>query len=772
MEEDRSEQLERLKRECEQLEQLKAQYEEEKAELERQRDQARQDHFRDEEPGSDNVQLEHEKNKLRTDKQEYVRKRLEELMGPEQASAKDYMVFNAVAVKYYPGVDDANQDAFAREDPKEGNFRINRTTTFKSLRETACKFWVIPEEDCMALRAANYGMLDLYDNECIYQTVLDQHLQPEFYLYGKNPQATEVMTEIPECFLNEELANSCKAQKRVARRANYPKREREHDFVELEKLYPGLKSYKPPEERLSEDRVEKERLNGRYGSFLSCLMVLLLLFCTISILIVRREVSDDYWIQSGVHSTFLEEFGNGLTFFDITNYEGLSLFILEIVGPAFLSSTALEQDTLVDRFFIVGPVQFRVARTKERECETAGDLPIDESCYYLEYDEDSRDTADLDTTGVTTSDVCSGFDEFHSADSNKIDSTFQGEFSDYDGSGYVWNVNTSNVSLSEFQDCYNNTLIDVWLDRPTRALFINSNLYAPNYDVFISLVIAFEVTASGYVYPSKLAATVIRINVYDTDSATDLFATVCEGLRFVAALYFLYLCFIFSRENRYYLLSVRGPLDLALFTLTVAATSMSLYLMVKHSEVFDNSDRYYDLQQVGSRYISHLVLNVWLLLFALFRLISIFNISRRVHTFLLTLEYASADIFFLLVIMVPLLVGLLLVGFNLWGSTLDYYRSIGWALLSSILFTLGYGNIEELLEVNEVMTIIFFFIYFFVLVFFIFSAFLGILIDAYRRVRLRNDKIHEELREHELGLVKRKMQDIRTWIRNSCKRSR
>ena len=70
------------------------------------------------------------------------------------------------------------------------------------------------------------------------------------------------------------------------------------------------------------------------------------------------------------------------------------------------------------------------------------------------------------------------------------------------------------------------------------------------------------------------------------------------------------------------------------------------------------------------------------------------------------------------------------------------------------------------------MTIIFFFIYFFVLVFFIFSAFLGILIDAYRRVRLRNDKIHEELREHELGLVKRKMQDIRTWIRNSCKRSR
>ena len=133
--------------------------------------------------------------------------------------------------------------------------------------------------------------------------------------------------------------------------------------------------------------------------------------------------------------------------------------------------------------------------------------------------------------------------------------------------------------------------------------------------------------------------------------------------------------------------------------------------------------------------ITCIVLNAWVLLLLTFRLVYVFRVSRKVQTFLMTLDMSSKNIACLILILSQVFVGLWLLSIQIWGPFNFNYRTPAWAILTNILFTVGVGSTEELLKINDIWTIVFFYIYFFFVVFFLFSAFLGIYMDSFRTVK-------------------------------------
>jgi hypothetical protein len=74
-----------------------------------------------------------------------------------------------------------------------------------------------------------------------------------------------------------------------------------------------------------------------------------------------------------------------------------------------------------------------------------------------------------------------------------------GEFASYTEGGYIATLGpTRNNSLAVFQSLTNNS----WLDKRTRAIFIDFTLYDPTTYVLVSFKLTVEISAAGTVFSS------------------------------------------------------------------------------------------------------------------------------------------------------------------------------------------------------------------------------------------------------------------------------
>ena len=645
------------------------------------------------------------------------------------------MLIPCVVVKFAYELQDGNFEEFEKLEYYEGCFKINKRTKFQEIKKVACDFWSVSDPEHYSLRANNFSNLDLLMKEPLEETVLSQRIMPEFWLFRVNTQAQSCFTSIEDCFIEPSLQNQFRIKQpkasKTTRSKGFNRREHEANFKKLKRLYPGLSSYQTKQINLEEDLHEAERIKGKYGSFLSAVAILLALVSTIVILFIRRDVTTDYWIQNGIHSSLMKEYSSEQNFFDVSSLKDLDMFVKNVFAPALFKKESFDNYNLLDRLYLVGPVRFRQVRTKQTDC-TRKDEPSLEGfqCYFTEYSQETKETEPIGKAN---------YQVYRSEEESQVRYQYEGEFSKYDGSGYIIDFNPKNTTIEQFISFWNQEVIQKkWLNVPSRALIITCNFYSKTNDKFVPLLIVFEINPVGLVYPSTLRATVTRINLYK-DTPEDNCALAFEVIRLVFSLYFLYLYLALSfrdvegNRNWLHFVSVKGILDLALFCLIVAAFSMSFTVKAEESEIFKES--YHDLNETAEKYTTCIVLNAWILLLLTFRLVYVFRVSRKVQTFLMTLDMSSKNIACLILILSQVFVGLWLLSIQIWGPFNFNYRTPAWAILTNILFTVGVGSTEELLKINDIWTIVFFYIYFFFVVFFLFSAFLGIYMDSFRTVK-------------------------------------
>lgn len=216
-------------------------------------------------------------------------------------------------------------------------------------------------------------------------------------------------------------------------------KEQKEENQQLLENYSGLKYYLPPFVSNLED-YDKHRLHSRDSSCCTFMFLILLLSLSCFILTDRRNVTHEYWLQNGIKASLQKPTSNGSTFDEMRDQNDFGLFVIERVAETFFKSDTGEGIGLASSMNVVGPLRMRQLRVKETKCPREDDFEIMiKPCYYPRYSESNRYESDI-------SDIDEPYMKFRTASENEIDIQFEGEFGTYDGSGYVADFYTADMT--------------------------------------------------------------------------------------------------------------------------------------------------------------------------------------------------------------------------------------------------------------------------------------------------------------------------------------
>ena len=603
----------------------------------------------------------------------------------------------------------------------------------------------------MGLRSGNYALLTLYVDQAVHKTVMDLRMAPEFWLFKINPLASRTFTEPKDCFIDTIVADEFNlvTKKRKLRNKSTGYRANTHKryMTKINDYYKGMESYQSPPINLKEDHYEKCRITGVQTNFTMALVLCIILAVTVVLLISRRNVNQDFWLQSGVFTDLVNS-QSGYNFYEIASFEDIDNYFLYTYSEGLY---ALNSNTTarIDRFYSVGPLRFRQLRTKSRPCLHAA-YGTNLTCYETVYNSNTKQTTNLanDTTGKPY---------LVYQDSTSAQDPYVGDLNTYDSSGYVLDISL-NLTVDQFITEYEKISNGKWLDIGTRALFVTTNMYLPNSNQFIDIFILIEIDAIGQCYPNKVEALAMTINLYTGDfNDTTMFGL--ELARFLLVFYLLFVFFKagFTRNAEGIRgisgwFSVKNLGNLVIFAVVTTAFAYSFKVQGSTSRMLDND--YYDLGSLYYYYTTGILLNAWILLIVFFRLILTLSFSNKLSVYLYTLDLAVKNIVYYICILLPILVSMSVLSEHIYGPYMTYYRNLQLVAVSNVLFTIGYGDVKDYLKVSSGWTVGFLLIYFFVVSFFLLSAFLGIMFDSYRVSELRNRAVEAEIK---------KAEDYRPW---------
>lgn len=156
-----------------------------------------------------------------------------------------------VRIKYLPGVKDGEVDKYDRIEPLEAEFKLTNRSTYKTLKETVCDFWVRNRQDLheiskYELRAENMAILDVNPSEKVVDLLADNGMAPEMWLFEKFTKASVLLPPMENYFLDQntrlKFVKESTALQPKQRKANLGLTDAQHseNFKILKQMYIGL----------------------------------------------------------------------------------------------------------------------------------------------------------------------------------------------------------------------------------------------------------------------------------------------------------------------------------------------------------------------------------------------------------------------------------------------------------------------------------------------------------------------------------------------------
>lgn len=592
----------------------------------------------------------------------------------------------------------------------------------------------------MGLRASNYALLDLYVDENVHEKILDLRMPPEFWLFKLNRFAKKSFTDVKDCFIDSSISGQFKInterKKAESKSMGYRKSMHKKAVDKMKGVYKGLESYEKKTIHLKTDPIENERTKGKQGGFITAVVLFTILFITMFQLIFRRTVPEDFWVQAGLNAGISKSDGSSMNFFDIKNLNDTNEFIKYTLGPEFFNRDILSS-SIANKYYISGNLRIRQVKTKIKDCTKGYETSL--TCYEFDYNSNTKETSGKNKNNT--------WENYHS--DLKGPKVIIGEMGTYDNSGYYIDF-YNETTVNEFQSTYQDVIDSNWLNPSTRAILITCNVYLPNSKQFVAIFAMIENNVMGQCYPSRLESRVIVTNFFDKSEIIDTVMLALEIVRLFLAFYFVYLYISAGLskdddEKRHLSnwVSVKNIANLFVTVMIIAAFGFSFRINIPPGDILQET--YYDLGDLYYYYSTCILINAWVLLIVFFRIILIFRFSTTMNLYLYTLDLAAKNIIFFIMIIIPIIVGLCVLTAHMFGPFDFYYRKPSLVAISNMLFAIGHRNVEDFLLISEAWTIAFLLVYFFVIMFFLFSAFLGILMDSYRISEIRQSSLLEAL---------------------------
>ncbi|XP_059408751.1 polycystin-2-like isoform X2 [Carassius carassius] len=322
----------------------------------------------------------------------------------------------------------------------------------------------------------------------------------------------------------------------------------------------------------------------------------------------------------------------------------------------------------------------------------------------------------------------------YSEESSLGESSYWGQVSTYGGGGYYQDLSrTREKSASQLQELKNN----LWLDRGTRAVFLDFSIYNGNVNLFCIVRLLVEFPATGGAMTSWQFQTVGLIRYV---SSWDYFVGMCEVAFCLFVLYYLVEEVLEIRLHRLrYFKSLWNCLDVVIVALSVPAIIMNicrtsavshrLHFLLENHNTYPNFEPLARLQVHFNNLAAIIVFLSWVKLF------KFINFNKTMNQLSTTMSRCAKDLMGFSIMFFIVFLAYAQLAYLVFGTQVNDFSTFQACIFTQFRIILGDFDFSEIEEADSVLGPIYFTTFVFFIFMILLNVFLAIINDTYSEVK-------------------------------------
>uniref|UniRef100_A0A3Q2XG03 Polycystin 2 like 1, transient receptor potential cation channel n=1 Tax=Hippocampus comes TaxID=109280 RepID=A0A3Q2XG03_HIPCM len=475
------------------------------------------------------------------------------------------------------------------------------------------------------------------------------------------------------------------------------------------------------------------------------LMIYLVFLVDICLLTYGMTSSTTYYYTKAMTDLFVNTAGeSGVKFQSISTMGDFWTFAQEPLLDGLYWTKWYNNQSLAtgDQSFIyyenmlLGVPRMRQIKIKNNSCKVHKDFQDEITGCYDVYNEKKEDDINFGLINGTAW-------SYHTEKVIK-GSSHWGLLTTYSGAGYYQDLGRtkeeSAVLLRELEE-------NLWLDRGTRAIFIDFSTYNANINMFCVIRLVVEFPATGGAIPSYQIRTVKLIRYINY---WDYFILGCEMVFCLFILYYVVEEILELRIHKFsYFKSIWNILDIVVILLAVVAIVFNIFRTVKVDKLLgkllDQPEIYADFEFLAFWQTQYNNMNAVNLFFAWIKVFKYISFNKTMTQLSSTLGRCAKDIIGFAIMFFIVFFAYAQLGYLLFGTEVESFSTFVKCIFTQFRIILGDFDYDAIDRANRVLGPIYFVTYVFFVFFVLLNMFLAIINDTYSEVKEELSSQKDEL---------------------------
>ncbi|PAA60628.1 hypothetical protein BOX15_Mlig030870g5 [Macrostomum lignano] len=316
--------------------------------------------------------------------------------------------------------------------------------------------------------------------------------------------------------------------------------------------------------------------------------------------------------------------------------------------------------------------------------------------------------------------------------------SYSGAVATYEGGGYRALLQPT---WAASEQTLRNLFDSLWLDRSTRAVFIDFTMYNPNVNLFCVARLVAELPATGGVVPSWEFRSLKLLRYVEP---FDYFVAACEcGLLLMCIYYTVLEVLEIRRQRMAYLKVLSNYLDVALLIVCYVCAGFNIYRIAAvsnklHQLLVDSLDcpNFYSLSYWQTCFNHAVAIAVFLAWIKVFKYV---RFSRTLTMLSATLGSCAKDLVAFCIIFFIIFFAFALLGTLVFGTQVDDFQNFQQAVFTLFRIILGDVNFYKIQQANRLIGPVYFLLYVFFVFFILLNMFLAIINEKFGEVKADNE---------------------------------
>ncbi|XP_060697748.1 polycystin-2-like protein 1 [Hemiscyllium ocellatum] len=309
-----------------------------------------------------------------------------------------------------------------------------------------------------------------------------------------------------------------------------------------------------------------------------------------------------------------------------------------------------------------------------------------------------------------------------------------GKLTVYGGGGYYQDLKTNMVESAAILQSLKENL---WLDRGTRAVFIDFTVYNANINLFCVIRLVVEFPATGGAIPSSQFRTVKLIRYVNN---WDYFIIGCEVIFCVFILYYIVEEILEIRIHKLqYIKCIWNCLDLVVILLSLLSIGFHIFRTIKVNilmgALLTDPESYADFEFLAFWQTQYNNMNAVNLFFAWIKIFKYISFNKTMTQLSSTLARCAKDILGFAIMFFIVFFAYAQLGYLLFGTQVANFSTFLKCIFTQFRIILGDFNFDEIDNANRILGPIYFVTYVFFVFFVLLNMFLAIINDTYSEVK-------------------------------------